>query len=354
MASRMNSPQEEQQRCADWMAINGYPSPITGTWRTDQQLAGNGAEDWVMEECIQELLHRETLERIESQKYRSFLDQKLQDSTACAIDPLFLPDCLFDFQSYVADWVIRKGKSAALLDCGMGKSLIELTFAENVLRHTNKPVLILTPLAVGSQFVAEGEKFNIEAKRRRTKTISKTINVANYEILHYFDPFDFGGVVCDEASCIKGFNTKRRNEVTEFLRTIPYRLMATATAAPNDYIELGTLSEALGVMGQVDMLNRFFRNDRNTCTPNQIERRAPTQGGPVSAGWRFKGHAQIPFWRWACGFTRAGRKPSDLGSFDDCRFVLPPLIEREHIVQTRALADGYLCFLWPRRIARRS
>ena len=322
----MSNPQQEQARCRDWLAENSHNHP-------DARMARMGASDWLMEE----VLETETLAR-----YRSFLDRRLQDSTFEGFKPISIPDFLFDFQAFQVDWHIRKGKSAGFDDCGMGKTPMALVFADNVVRHTNKPFLILTPLAVGQQFVNEGEKFGIECRRSKDGKVHRGINIANYERLHYFNPHDFAGVVCDESSCIKGFNTKRRADVTEFLRTIPYRLMATATAAPNDYIELGTTSEALGVMGQVDMLGRFFKNDRNTCTPNQIEHRAPTQGGPVSAGWRFKGHAQIPFWRWVCSWSRAARWPSDLGPFDDSRFRLPPLIEREHIVTTRTLADGML------------
>ncbi len=317
------TPAQEQAIARDWLQQNGHDHP-------EAKMARMGASDWLAEECLQ------------MDEYRKFIAGKLQDTTMEGFKPIFIPDFLFDFQQYQTDWHIRKGKSAGFDDCGMGKSIMELVFADNVVRHTNKPVLILTPLSVGQQFVDEGEKFGIECRRSKDGKILKTINIANYERLHYFNPHDFGGVVCDESSCIKGFNTKRRDDVTEFLRTIPYRLMATATAAPNDYIELGTTSEAIGVMGQVDMLNRFFKNDRNTSDARTMERRAPSQGGPVSAGWRFKGHAAIPFWRWVCGWSRAARRPSDLGDFNDERFKLPPLIQREHIVTTRTLADGFL------------
>jgi hypothetical protein len=154
--------------------------------------------------------------------------------------------------------------------------------------------------------------------------------------------FSVGGCLVHNSSCLKATNGKHRAMVTEFMRTIPYRLMATATPAPNDYIELGTSSEALGVMGQVEMLNRFFKNDQNTSDMKRIVRHAPSHGGPSSAGWRFKGHAEMPFFRWVCSFARAGRKPSDLGPYSDERFILPPLIEREHVVDARTLADGML------------
>lgn len=273
-------------------------------------------------------------------EYQEFLASKQQEGSFQGFEPISIPSWMFPFQQSLTEWSIRKGKSANFSDCGMGKTAMELVWADNVVRKTNKPVLNLTPLAVAQQTIREAEKFGIEAYRSNDGT-AKAITVTNYEKLHHFNPSDFAGVVCDESSCIKAFNGKRRAQVTEFLRTIPYRLLCTATAAPNDYIELGTSSEALGVMGQMDMLGRFFKNEQNTCDARTMRRRSPAMGGPVTNGWRFKGHAEIPFWRWVCGWARACRKPSDLG-FDDDRFILPELIEREHIVETKTLAPGML------------
>jgi hypothetical protein len=243
---------------------------------------------------------------------------------------------MFDFQQHLCEFNLWSGRSADFADCGMGKTLIESVWAENCKRHTNKHGLILTPLAVAGQFVTEGEKFGIEIKRNNTGKVSgpATIWVTNYDKLHLFNPSDFGWCVCDESSAIKALDGVLRAQVTEFLRTIPYRLLATATPAPNDYIELGTTSEALGVMGQIEMLNRFFKNDANTT---DLKRKKDGTGG----GWRFKGHAEIPFMKFICGFARACRRPSDLG-YDDGLLILPELIEREHIVETRTLADGML------------
>lgn len=274
--------------------------------------------------------------------YGAFLEAKAQYGAKTGFDPLWMPDFLFDFQSFLVEWNLRAGRSATFSDCGTGKTPMQLVWSENVVRHTNKHVLILTPLAVAQQTVREAHKFGIDCARSAGKlpSTAHTI-VTNYEKLHHFNPADFGGLVCDESSAIKAFDGKRRAEVTEFMRTIPYRLLCTATPAPNDYIELGTSSEALGVMGQVEMLNRFFKNDQNNSDPRQMQRRAIVQGGPVSRGWRFKGHAELPFMKWVCGWARACRRPSDLG-FDDGRFILPRLIEREHIVDTRTLAPGML------------
>src|SRR6185436_11126697 len=186
------------------------------------------------------------------------------------------------------------------------------------------------------------EKFGIEAHRSREGKVFSGINVTNYERLHYFNPADFAGVVCDESSAIKSFNGKRRAVVTEFLRTVPYRLLATATPAPNDYIELGTTAEALGVMGQIEMLNRFFKNDQNTSDTKSRWTGYAAPRELDTPGWRFKGHAEIPFFRWVCSWARGGRRPSDFGPFSDEKFVLPKLIEREHIVETRTMAEGFL------------
>ena len=200
-------------------------------------------------------------------------------------------------------------------------------------RKTDKPVLYLTPLAVASQTVREADKFGIEAVHSKEGSSAGHIIVSNYERLHYFTASDFSGVVCDESSILKSFAGQRRGEITQFMRKVPYRLLQTATAAPNDYIELGTSSEALGYMGHMDMLNRFFKNDLNNSATGRI-------GGEVIK-WRLKGHAELPFWRWVCSWARAIRRPSDLG-FDDSAFMLPPLNEVEHLVEAQSLADGML------------
>jgi len=286
--------------------------------------------------------------------YAEFLAGKSQVGDGHGFEPLWVPDFLFPFQLAMFEWVIRQGRGALFADCGLGKTPMQLVWAENVVRQTNRSVLILTPLAVAQQTVREADKFGIEC-RRSSGTLEPGAHtvVTNYEKLHHFNPDDFGGVVCDESSAIKAFDGKRRAEVTEFMRTVPYRLLCTATAAPNDYIELGTASEALGEMGQMDMLGRFFRNDQNNTAMKAAYR--TTAGGPVK--WRFKGHAEQAFWKWVCSWARACRKPSDLG-FDDSGFALPKLTEREHVVETRTAAPGMLFALpasnmWEEREERR-
>ena len=275
--------------------------------------------------------------------YAAFLDRKSQLDSGDGFEPVWMPEFLFDFQQSLVEWAIRKGRSAIFADCGLGKTPMQLVWAENVVRKTNRPVLVLTPLAVSQQTVSEADKFGIEARRCPDGNVSGAhIAVSNYERLHYFNPGDFSGVVCDESSILKSFDGSTRQAITEFMRKIPYRLLCTATAAPNDYTELGTSSEALGYLGHMDMLARFFKNDQNTSKPVIYRQRGKDfQKLDDAAKWRFKGHAELPFWRWVCSWARACRRPSDLG-FDDSRFVLPPLIEREHVVEVKTLANGAL------------
>lgn len=265
--------------------------------------------------------------------YAAFLEAKSQQGAEHGFDPTFMPDSLKDFQHAMVEWAVRKGRGAMFEDCGMGKTLQSLVWSQNVVEHTNKPVLILAPLAVAAQTVREGEKFGIEVARSFEGEIPGEIVVTNYQRLHHFDPSRFAGVVCDESSILKSFDGALRGEITTFMRKVPYRLLCTATAAPNDYIELGTSSEALGYMGFMDMLNRFFKNDQNNSALRRMYGEAPK--------WRFKGHSEQPFWRWVCSWARALRKPSDLG-FDDAEFILPPLNIAEYLIESQFRPDGYL------------
>jgi hypothetical protein len=275
--------------------------------------------------------------------YQEFIVAKTQLGGKSGFAPNFLPSWLFDFQGDLVSWSVEKGRAAIFADCGMGKTPMQLVWSQNVIEHTNRPVLILTPLAVSAQTLREAEKFSIECQRSRDGSwAGNQIVVTNYEQLHRFSWQDFAGVVCDESSILKSFDGARRSEITDFMRKLPYRLLCTATAAPNDYIELGTSSEALGELGHVDMLMRFFKNDTNSIKPGMSRRfEKPGKMFDDSGKWRFKGHAEIPFWRWLCSWARAIRKPSDLG-YDDRAFVLPPLIEREHLVDAETIADGFL------------
>lgn len=273
--------------------------------------------------------------------YQDFLDRKAQLGQMDGFKPVWVPDFLFGFQQSLVDWSLRKGRGALLEECGLGKTVQQLVWAENVVRHTNKPVLDLTPLAVSHQTVAEAAKFGIEATRSRDGKNPKGIVVANYERLHYFDPNDFAGCICDESGILKNFEGERRQQITEFMKKMKYRMLCSATPAPNDYIELGTSSEALGELGYTDMLTKFFKNDQHTIKPMRGHRGKASQAFQEGAKWRFKGHAEIPFWRWVCSWARAVRFPSDIG-FSDEGFVLPELIERDHMIEVDKPADGML------------
>jgi len=269
--------------------------------------------------------------------YSEFLARKAQLTNAGGFEPDHLPDHLFDFQRALVEWAVRQGRGAIFADCGLGKTPMELAWAEQVHKRTGKPVLMLTPLAVGFQAVKEAEKFGHEAALSRTGKVTAPITVTNYEQLAKFDPDDFGGVVCDESSILKSFDGTTRAMVTEFMRRLPYRLLGTATAAPNDWIELGSSSEALGGLGHMDMLTRFFTNKMRSVSSHSSSR--PVFG--KDDAWRLKGHAQEPFWQWVATWARATRRPSDLGFADD-RFLLPDLITRETLVEANRPADGHL------------
>jgi len=274
--------------------------------------------------------------------YDSFIDEKSQLGGNHGFKPTFVPEFLFDFQKSLLDFMVTKGRAAAMADCGLGKTPLQLCWAQNIVEKTNKPVLILTPLAVGSQTVREAEKFGIEAKQSRDGKINSKIVVTNYQQLGKFDWKEFGGVACDESSILKNFDGAIKHDITEFMKKLPYRSLYTATAAPNDYIELGTSSEALGELGYMDMLARFFKNAQNSLHPSVYRHRGMDFAKlNESAKWRFRGHAERDFWRWVCSWARAVRKPSDLG-FSDEGYILPKLETIEHIVKANSTSAGYL------------
>lgn len=265
--------------------------------------------------------------------YEEFLSRRNQVVSIKTIEPKFIPAQTMDFQRHLIGWALATERAALFADCGMGKTLMQLTWAQNVYLQTGKPVLVLTPLAVGSQTVREGEKFGIECAQSRNGKIAGSITITNYEQLHKFDCSKFSGVVCDEAGILKSFDGKLRDEIVRFMRGVPYRLLATAVPSPNDYVELGNSSESLGYLGYMDMLSKFFRNYRDTCSSRRFFGEAPK--------WQFKGHSQTAFWRWVSSWARACRKPSDVG-FDDGRFILPPLEVNKVIVDNSQPPPGML------------
>ena len=285
----------------------------------------------------------------ESNKYAEFLREKSQVGSDGGFDPVWMPDFLYDFQSHLLEWSVRKGRAAIFADCGLGKTPLQLAWAENVVRKTNRNVLILAPLAVSQQVVTEGEKFGIEVGISRDGVPAGKITVINYERLHKADSVDYVGAVCDESSIIKHWSGKTQKAVTRFMSKMPYRLLCTATPAPNDFVELGTSSEALGYLNHSAMLETFFRQisddekKRKATADDIIHSKRLSWRVIQSIGqWALKAHAFEPFWKWASVWSRACRKPSDLGDYDDSRFILPPLKRIDHTVIPRKPPPGYL------------
>lgn len=263
--------------------------------------------------------------------YEQFLQSKKHTSQDYGIEVNYIPDGMFDYQKYVSEYLIKKGRAACFLDTGLGKTIIELTVAKNYFNKTRKPVLIITPLAVAFQFIKESRKFDIDnIQYSKDGKYDSDIVVCNYERLHYFNPIDFDCVILDESSILKNFEGSIKNEVTSFLKKVKYRFLFTATPSPNDYIELGTSSEALGYLGYTDMLGKFFKNNNNNTVKIGQNDKAR-----LGMEWYLKPHAERDFWRWVSSWSISCRKPSDLG-FGDKRHQLPFLIENKTVVKNES------------------
>ena len=279
-------------------------------------------EECGMAECYERSFATET------NRYEEFLKSKMirADQSGFSVDADSLNGALFPFQRDIVMWAMRVGRAAIFADCGLGKTLMQLEWARHVSNRTRKPVLIFAPLAVAPQTIEEGRKFGIEitAVRHASEISGPGVYITNYQKAHHFtDASIFGGVVLDESAILKGLDGKTRRYLTQWVLPIPYRLACTATPAPNDYMELGSHAEFLGVCTSQEMLAMFFIHD----------------GGETSK-WRLKGHAVSEFWKWVCSFAVAVRKPSDLG-YDDGRFLLPKLHMHQIVVESAA-QDGYL------------
>lgn len=263
--------------------------------------------------------------------YLKFLEQKKHTIGNFGFDANFIPDCAFDFQKFVIEKAVKKGRSAIFLDTGLGKTLVQLSIAKNIINKTNKKVLILTPLAVGHQFIKEAEQRNItdDIEISKDGKHTKKIVVCNYERLHYFNEKDFECVILDESSILKNFDGKIKNSITSFIKKIPYRFLSTATPSPNDFIELGTSSEALGYMGYMDMLGKFFKNNQNSVDSNNRN---------IGEKFYLKPHAEKSFFAWVNQWSIMAKMPSDLG-FSDERYNLPELIINKHVVKNQSLID---------------
>ncbi len=275
--------------------------------------------------------------------YTEFLTSKRLrvESVGFDADPATFPPQLFAFQRDLTRWALRKGRAALFCGTGLGKTAMQLTWADRVAAHTGGDVLILAPLAVAQQTVREGEKFGIPVTLcRDASDVRPGVNIANYERLHLFDPARFIGVVLDESSILKSYDGATRTAIIDGFAATPYKLACTATPAPNDHMELGNHAEFLGVMSRVEMLAMFFVHD-----------------GGETQKWRLKGHAGGDFWRWVCSWAVMIRKPSDLG-YADGAFSLPPLVMRPHVIEDWTPTEGRLfaveaLTLTERRNARR-
>ena len=259
--------------------------------------------------------------------YEQMVARKLASVPPSGIAGLFaLPAGMYSHQQALTSWALRRGRAAIFADTGLGKMLMELAWADAVRKHTGGAVLGLCPLAVAAQIAAEGRRFGIEVTvcREPGDMAPGGINVTNYDRAHKFNAADFAAVFLDESSVIKHHDTKTFSALTAAFRTIPFRLCATATPAPNDWTELGTHAEFLGICTRQEMLAEFFTHD----------------GGDTSV-WRLKGHARDVFWRWVCTWGALIRRPSDLG-FDDTAYRLPPLHLHEHTVATEMPLNGML------------
>lgn len=252
--------------------------------------------------------------------YAEFIASKKRPTVYQGFEPRDMPDCLFGHQSHMVQFACEKGSASCFYDTGLGKTGIELSYADQVRGHTGKPVMILAPLAVGHQTAREAARFGIDdvAYVRSPDEVSgRQIVITNYERLKLFDPADFGGVVIDESSIVKSFTGSTSRALIGAWADHSFRMAATATPAPNDHMELGQHSAFCGVMAANEMLSRWFIADQ-------------TQMGR----YRLKGHAVRPFWRWVASWAQAASRPSDVGPFSDAGYDLPPFEMHRHLVQS--------------------
>ena len=262
--------------------------------------------------------------------YINFINSKKHLLGEFGFEANYIPSMAFDFQEFIIKKAITKGRMAVFADTGLGKTLIQLSLAQNIVNHTNKKVLILTPLAVAFQFILEATKMGIDdIEYSKDGRHTKKIVICNYERLHYFNSNDFEGVILDESSILKNFDGKIKSQVTSFVKKIPYRFLSTATPSPNDFIELGTSSEALGYMGYMDMLGKFFKNNQNSVDSNNRN---------IGEKFYLKPHAEKDFFAWVNQWAIMVKMPSDIG-FSNERYRLPELIINKHVVKNESLLD---------------
>lgn len=255
--------------------------------------------------------------------YDQFVANKRRAEVATGHQPGDLNEHLFDFQHAIVSWAVRRGRAAVFADTGLGKTLMQLSWADEVASHTGGMVLILAPLAVSEQTIEQGSTFGIDVRRVPNGGTPDMpgIWITNYERMDAIDFTSLHGLVLDESSILKAHDGKTRQRIIDAAQGIPYRLSCTATPSPNDFEELGNQCEFLGVMTRTEMLATYFVNDTGD-----------------TGTWRLKGWGQSRFWEWMGTWAVVLRNPSDLG-FDGSRYVLPPLEYFEHVVETEPLGD---------------
>src|SRR3990167_1006018 len=259
--------------------------------------------------------------------YNDFIQRKKHSTGDFGFEPIWMPDSAFDFQAHIITKAIRKGRIDMFADTGLGKTLMQIVIAENVIRQTNKRVLILTPLAVAFQFIDEATRIGVsDIEHSKDGTFTKKIVVCNYERLHLLNPDDYVCVMLDESSILKNFAGKTRDQIVAFIKRVPYRFLSTATPSPNDFIELGNSSEALGYMGYMDMLGRFFKSNKNSVDSNNRN---------IGEKFYLKPHAERDFFAWVNQWSIMVKKPSDLG-FSDKGYDLPALHTNKHMVYNKS------------------
>jgi len=258
--------------------------------------------------------------------YAEFIANKRHSIGNSGFTPVWMPDSAFDFQQAIIERAVRKGRLGLFCDTGLGKTMIELSIAENVIRQTNKRVLILTPLAVAFQFLDEAARIGVtDIAHSKNGELKAKIIVCNYERLHLLNASDFECVICDESSILKNFAGKIRDQIVLFVRQIRYRFLATATPSPNDFIELGNSSEALGYMGYMDMLSKFFKSTQGSADSNNRN---------IGEKFYLKPHAERDFFAWVNQWCVMVKKPSDIG-FSDDHYALQPLVTNNHVISNR-------------------
>lgn len=259
-------------------------------------------------------------------KYEEFLRAKKHSSGEYGFEPIWMPPSVFDFQEAIITKCIKKGRYGAFADTGLGKTLVQLALAYNAVLKTNKRVLILTPLAVAFQFLNEAERIGVDdIEQSKDGKFTKKIVVANYERLHLFNPEDFECVMLDESSILKNFQGSTRDAIVAFIKKVKYRFLSTATPSPNDFIELGNSSEALGYMGYMDMLTKFFKSNQSSVDSNNRN---------IGEKFYLKPHAERDFFAWVNQWSIMVKRPSDLG-FSDDHYILPELITNSHVVHNK-------------------